>query len=112
MDNPEQKVEVVVNFWASPQGIAEEAMQGGSISEIYPNPARYFVNLDYQLTSKVNSARVKVFNLLGATVKEAVMETGNGQLKLDVSDLENGIYFYSVLINGDIYKTKKFVIQR
>ncbi len=112
LDNPDQRVEIVVNYWASPQGIAEEAMSGGSISEIYPNPANYSVNIDYQLTTKVNTARVKIFNLLGSTVKEAIMERGSHNLKLDVSDLNNGIYFYSVLINGDIYKTKKLVIQR
>jgi len=112
IDNPEQKAEVVVIYSASTDGLAEEAMNGGSISEVYPNPANYFVNLDYQLTSKVNTATVKIFNLLGATVKEAVLERGSNKLKMDVSGLNNGIYFYSVLINGDIYKTKKLIIQR
>ena len=112
MDNPDQNVDIVVKFWASPEGIAEEAMAGGNISEIYPNPANYFVSLDYRLTSKVNTATVRIYNLLGSMVKEAVLERGSNKLKMDVSGLNNGIYFYSVLINGDIYKTKKLVIQR
>ncbi len=112
MDNPDQRVEIVVKFWASPESIAEEAMNGGSVSEIYPNPANHFINLDYRLTTQVNTAQVRIYNMLGATVKEAVMERGTNNLKMDVSDLNNGIYFYSVVINGDIYKTKKIVIQR
>jgi len=112
IDNTDQRVEVVVRYWASPQNIAEEAMNGGSISDIYPNPANSFINFDYLLTLKVNTAKVRIYNLLGATIKETVLERGTHNLKLDVFDLDNGIYFYSIVINGVIYQTKKFVIQR
>lgn len=111
IDNPDQKVVVVAKYWASPEGIAEDAMRGGSVSNIYPNPATNSVNIDYQLTPNVNSAIVKIFNLLGSTVAETVMKKGGNRLKMDVSNLKNGIYFYAVVINGNIYKTKKLVIQ-
>ena len=109
--NPDENVKVVVKFWASPEGISEDAMQGGQISDIYPNPANNYVNLDYNLTPAVKQAKVRVVNILGSVVKEAEIEKGTSQLRLDVSDLENGVYFYSVLINGDTYKTKKLVIR-
>lgn len=111
IDDPSIFVSVVVKFWASPQSIAEDAMQGGSISEIYPNPATNYVNLDFDLTPSVKQAKVRVINLLGSVVKEVEIERGTNQLKLDISDLDNGVYFYSVLINGDTYKTKKLVVR-
>ena len=111
IDNPDEFTSVVVNFWASPEGIAEDAMKGGSISEIYPNPATNYANLDFNLTPSVKNAKVRVINLLGSVVKEANIENGTNQLKLDVSDLDNGVYFYSVLINGETYKTRKLVIR-
>ena len=111
MDDPSVNVSVVVKFWASPQSISEDAMKGGSISEIYPNPATNYVNLDFNLTPSVKQAKVRVINLLGSVVKEVEIEKGTNQLKLDVSSLDNGVYFYSVLINGDTYKTKKLVIR-
>lgn len=110
-DNEDQNVKVVAKYWASPEGIAEEAMVGGSVSAIYPNPASEFVSLDYNLTSKVEVASVRVVNVLGAVVKEATLDFGSSKAKINVSDLENGIYFYSVLVNGDIYRTKKLVVQ-
>lgn len=112
MDNPDINVKVVANYKGSPAGIAEEAMVGGSISEVYPNPATNYISLDYQLTSEVKVANVKVFNLLGAEVKSANLENNGNKLRMDISDLQSGIYFYSVLVNGDVYKTKKLVVQK
>lgn len=109
--DPSVNVSVVVKFWASPEGIAEDAMRGGSISDIYPNPATNYVNLDYNLTSQVKEAKVRVVNLLGSVVKEAIIENNTNQLRMDISDLDNGVYFYSVIVNGDTYKTKKLIVR-
>lgn len=111
-DNEAQNVKVLVKYWASPDGIAEDAMQGGSISDIYPNPATNTVNLDYNIPAGLNSAKVIIVNLLGAVVKEAGVERSENKLTMDVSGLESGIYFYSVLVNDDVYKTKKLIIQK
>ena len=111
IDNPSISVSVVVKFWASPASIAEDAMQGGSVSEIYPNPATNYVNLDFNLTPSVKDAKVRIINLLGSVVKEVEIERGANQLRLDISDLDNGVYFYSVIINGDTYKTKKLIVR-
>jgi hypothetical protein len=111
IDNPAENVSVVVKFWASPVGIAEDVMKGGKISDAYPNPATSFINVDYQLTTEVEQAKVRIINLLGAVVSESEIEPSGNNLKIDVSNLESGVYFYSVLVNGDIYKTKKLIIR-
>ena len=112
MDNPDTRVSIVCKYKASPEGIAEEIMRGGFVSEVYPNPASNSVSLDYQLTPQVNDAQVKVYNVLGSVVREAELSRGTGKMRLDVSDLNNGIYFYSILVNNDVYQTKKLIIQR
>lgn len=112
LDNPDVRVSVIANYKGSPAGIAEEAMVGGSISEVYPNPASNYVNIDYQLTTNVKEASVRVFNLLGAEVKSASLVNNGNKLSMDISNLESGIYFYSVLVNGDVYKTRKLVVQK
>lgn len=110
-DNEDQYVKVTVKFWGSPEGIAEDAMLGGSISDIYPNPATTVVNIDYNLPAEVDFVKVRIVNLLGAVVKESVVERSANKLTMNVSELEGGIYFYSVLVNGDVYRTKKLIIQ-
>ncbi len=110
-DNEDQNVKIVVKYWASPDGIAEDAMLGGSISEVYPNPSTSIVSINYKLTAEVDYAEARIVNLLGAVVKESELERNGNKLTMDVSDLEGGIYFYTVLVNGDIYKTKKLIVQ-
>lgn len=111
-DNEDQHVKIAVKYWASPEGIAEEAMKGGSISDIYPNPASQTVNLDYQFTNEVNSAQLKIVNLLGAVVQELVIDPYGNQMTIDIANLDSGIYFYTLFINDDVYRTKKFIVQK
>jgi len=106
VDDDSQNVKITVHYWASPEGIAEDAMKGGSVSDIYPNPATKTVNLDYNLPTVVNAAKVKIVNLLGAVVKEADLNVNANKLTMDISDLDGGVYFYTLLINGDTYRTK------
>ena len=49
-------------------------MSGGSISDIYPNPASNFVSIDYELTPQVKTAQIRIVNLLGTLVTEAEIE--------------------------------------
>lgn len=112
MDNIGQSVSMIVKYMGTPAGIAEEAMANGTVSDLYPNPATNFVTLDYQLTNKVNSAEVKIYNLMGSELKSTSLENNGSKLRLDISELKNGIYFYSILVNNDVYQTKKLVVQR
>lgn len=111
-DNESQNVKVKVFYWASPDNIAEDAMTGGSISDIYPNPATNRVTLDYNLPSGLNSVEVNIVNLLGAVVKKAIATRENTKLTMDISELDAGVYFYTVLVSDEIYKTKKLIIRK
>ena len=110
-DNEDQYVKVLVNYRASPQGIAKDLLKEGSISDIYPNPTSTLVNIDYDLPLEIESAGVRILNLFGSVLKEVDIERGTNKLTVDVSDLKSGIYFYTVLINGNLYETKKLIIQ-
>ena len=109
-NNEDENIAVIVKYDTSPDGIADQLMANGFVSEIYPNPATSSVNLDYELTPQVNKASVRVMNLLGAVVKDVALDKNASNLRLDVSDLTSGVYFYSVIINNEVYKTKKLIV--
>jgi len=110
-DNEDQFVKVLVKYRASPEGIADILMRGGNISELYPNPATKFVSVDFDLPAKVKSASIRIVNLFGSVLKVLDVEHGTNKLTVDVSGLESGIYFYTVLLNGHVYETKKLIVQ-
>jgi len=111
VDNEDEYVTVVAKFVTAPDGVIDQIMADGFISDMYPNPATHFINLDYELTSKVNSASIRVMNLLGSVVKNVEIDKNSTNLRLDISNLTKGVYFYSVIINNEVYKTKKLIVR-
>jgi hypothetical protein len=107
----DENITVTVTYKASPENVAEQIMANGFISEIYPNPATSSVSLDYELTSDVETASLRIVNLLGEVVKDAGLNRNATNHKLIISDLESGVYFYSVIINNKVYKTKKLIVR-
>lgn len=111
MANPEEHADIVVKYWSSPTAIDENIADNIVLSNIYPNPAKQSVSLDYRFDVNVDAASVKIVNLLGSVVKEIEMNQNAGKISIDISDLNNGIYFYSVVVNNEVLKTKKLVIR-
>ncbi len=108
--NPDVNVSVVVKFKYSPVGVDENAFNGVSFSNAYPNPAANRVNIDYSLAN-AKSASVKIINLLGSVVKSVNLPAGSSKVSMDVSDLNQGVYFYSIVVDGNIIKTKKLIVK-
>jgi len=110
-ENPDENVTVVVKFVTTPDGIVDQLMNNAFISDLYPNPATSFVNINYDLPQEVTSASVRIVNILGSVVKNEVLNKNATSLRMDISDLTNGVYFYSIVINNEVYKTKKLIVK-
>ena len=74
---------------------------------VYPNPATDVFNI--KLSTSGSDVKVKVMNVLGGEVFTTSLK--NGVNKLDVSELTNGVYFYTILQNGKEIETKKLVVR-
>ena len=110
-DNPDIKDSIVVNYKYSPVGIINNETVNFALSDAYPNPAVSYVNFDYKLGNNVYKASITIVNLLGKIVKSENMVNQSGKLSFDISDLQQGIYFYTVNINGTTQQTKKLIIK-
>ncbi|HXU26632.1 MAG TPA: T9SS type A sorting domain-containing protein [Bacteroidia bacterium] len=83
-----------------------------NISNISPNPASNNVSLNYDLKNTLQPASVKIYNMLGTLVKTASLETYSSNTKIDITSLEEGMYFYSVVVGGKTVKTSRLVVSR
>jgi hypothetical protein len=109
--NLNDSVSVVVEFNASPASVGNDLAAGVMFSEAYPNPAITRMNVDYELPAYVNQASIRITNMLGARVKEIKLEELSGTARIEVSELLNGIYFYSLLADDNLVLTRKFVVK-
>lgn len=82
-----------------------------TVSEVYPNPVISEAKFDYIFPSHFREAKIIVRSLLGSIIVEQVFEGTQGTLNINLQDAQNGIYFYSVIIEGEIKETKKLIIK-
>ncbi len=109
--NPDDTVSVTVNYNATPVGINETDLQKTVFSNAYPNPATTSTSIAYVLPQKLTNAQIIVRDLLGNTLIEKQLLIKEGKVTLNISDLPDGIYFYSLLMNNQIYKSRKLIIR-
>ncbi len=81
----------------------------------YPNPAGNSSVVNIFFTLPANSyVSLKVFNPLGILMKEVVngnLIAGDHSIPLDISNINDGVYFYTLSVN-DRSETKKLTIRK
>ncbi len=63
---------------------------------LFPNPSDHMINLTWDGISEIN---LKIYSSAGILMKSVTSGT-TGHFRLDISDLERGIYVYKVKVNG------------
>jgi len=53
-----------------------------------------------------------VYNLLGQKVKSQTISGTQGQAIISVDDMQEGMYFCNLIINGNAVKTEKFIVKK
>ena len=81
-------------------------------SNAYPNPANNVVSFDYDMPFNAQTASVAIYNIMGQEVVRENINVGGSRLDINVSDLTDGVYFYSLIVNNQAVKTSKLVISK
>ena len=90
--------------------LSTTAVESSKITfDIYPNPGSDFINID--LSKELNNAELMITNPLGSLVKRIRLDALNNK-SLSISDLENGIYFISIINEEKQISTRKLQVAR
>ena len=54
----------------------------------------------------------KTFNMMGQEVIRQDVNVGGSRMSINVSDLTDGVYFYSLIVNNQTVKTNKLVVSK
>lgn len=109
--NPADSVCVTYRF-DSTVGIGEVPSNRNYVSKAYPNPASTSTSFYVNVLKSGKSAQLKFFNMLGTEVKNIDVNETRGSVKVNVSDLKSGIYFYSLWVDGKSTGTGKLMVTR
>ncbi len=108
-NNPTDSVYIQVHFDAT-SGI-NDISKDIIFSNAYPNPASVSTTISYSLPANSNNTRIIIRDLLGATVKEILITDFKGKKTIITSDMDDGIYFYSLVLDEKIITSKKLIIR-
>ncbi|MBQ3844925.1 MAG: T9SS type A sorting domain-containing protein [Bacteroidales bacterium] len=108
--DPDNKFTVNVTFKFSLEGI-EDNSSVETFSNAYPVPAKDVVNFDYNFTSSKN-AEIAIYNMMGQEVMRNEINGIQGKASVNVSNLADGVYFYSLIVDGKTEKSNKLIIKK
>lgn len=76
-----------------------------------PNPFSQITTIEYLLAENVQKAMICIYDMNGTQLKCIPLHlTGYGNITINGSELKSGIYFYSLLADGQLIDTKKMVL--
>ena len=78
------------------------------MEEFFPNPTSDYVFVEYSIKEY---AQLEIMDILGNVVRTIDLFE-SGKERIDVTDLSKGIYFGSLIYNGEIIKTNKLIINK
>ena len=82
------------------------------ISNVYPNPADAFVQIDYTIPNDGTKVKIEFRNILGSVVSEYILTSETKRIKIGTADMAPGIYFHTLYLDSRDVVTKKLVIKR
>lgn len=77
-----------------------------------PNPFKENTVIRFKLADDVREAAICIFDMTGKTIKKLPISSGMDSVSVGGYELGEGMYLYSLIVNGQELDTKKMVITK
>ena len=87
--------------------------QKASLPQNRPNPFDHNTVIDYFIPGDVQDARIRVTSSDGKELGMVnILESGQGQVTIRTKSYPAGTYYYSLVLDGQVFETKRMVLTR
>jgi len=100
----------IVKYYVAADASISTTTSSVTISDAYPNPAKDYFFVDYEINN-AQMANIEVVNVLGSVVFNQEISTNDSRAKINISELKSGVYFYNVIVDGNRLASKKLIIR-
>jgi alpha-tubulin suppressor-like RCC1 family protein len=105
------------NYYNTPQlspnvcvtTLSSPTFQKDTVFSLYPNPAKDLVTIAYDLA--VEKARVEVYDISGRAINQYVLPSSKGELQLNTSSYQSGVYLVVVKDKNTVLRQQKLVVE-
>ena len=88
------------------------ANTGNVLYQNTPNPFKERTIIRFSLAEGVQDAAVCIFDMTGKTIKKLSISSGMGSVSVGGYELGEGMFLYSLIVNGQVVDTKRMVISK
>jgi len=82
------------------------------VRNVYPNPATDFAIIDYSIIDASSEAKIVLHDLLGTMTLDYPLDPFEKTLKIDLLNMKEGVYFYTLHTGGESKVTKKLIVNK
>ncbi len=79
---------------------------------VYPNPSNRIARIDYQIKNPNVNARIVVDSFIGNPIYDFKLDPAQSTLEINVTDLNPGVYLYTLIVDNKNIVTKKLVVKK
>ncbi|MEO1516205.1 MAG: tail fiber domain-containing protein [Bacteroidota bacterium] len=101
------RIEALLNA----QGKLDLGSDNIQLKQNRPNPFGKNTTIDYALPNDFNNANIRIIDAAGKEVRNYSITDAAGQLEVDGQDLTSGIYYYTLIVDGQAVRTEKMVVR-
>ena len=85
---------------------------GNVLYQNTPNPFREQTIIRFSLADDVQNASICIFDMTGKTIKKLPISSGMDSVSIGGYELGEGMFLYSLIVNGQVIDTKRMVISK
>lgn len=82
------------------------------LSNPFPNPANEYAAVFYKLPELKKQGNIIIYDINGKQVQNIKIDGTNEYILFNNTNLNNGTYFYSLIVDNEILDSKKMIITR
>ncbi|MBS1681741.1 MAG: T9SS type A sorting domain-containing protein [Bacteroidetes bacterium] len=82
-----------------------------TVNDIYPNPVQDQAVIEYRIYDNTK-AKIVIHNVLGRSMGEYELPSGDTRIKFQVDDFAPGVYFYTLYVNNNGVMTRKMMVRK
>ena len=109
--NPSDSACTIVNYSVNSNSFFRTKYISSYFSDFHPNPSSTMSFLEYKLNYS-DVAEIIVTDILGNVIHNENIFGKGGVMRIDFSDIKNGLYFANIILNGELHSIKRLVINK
>ncbi len=96
----------------STTGLSAVKATGNVLYQNTPNPFKEQTTIRFSLADDVQDAAICIFDMTGKTIKKLPLSLGMDCVSVGGYELGEGMFLYSLIVNGQVIDTKRMVISK